>query len=235
MKRFIVLVIIFTYLSIPCFSQIGRNTEREKRKGYSELKIYKYSYKNGKIDIESKKLYELVMFDNNGDIVFSKYFDYDNIDDYILRKYNSKGDAVSSVVYKDNKPTEDTTIIINIYNSKNQLKKVIVIMTIYIQINTYTYNEDEEPNSIVSTIQSIDEDSTLLSYLRVYTYKYNDKGQVLEKILSHTPGGPNEEFHDWNARIYIFKYKYSNKGLVIEETNYDKYGKPEYTLIYEYN
>ena len=241
MKKIVVLIILSICIAIPCSAQIDllgvKYIDKEKLKGYSELRIYEYGYKNGKIDKESKKFSHVAIIDETGNIVESKQFRNEALDNYIFFKYNDNGDEISFAFYKDNKPTTDTAIVINHYNNKNNLIKDVTVRPSSIRIMTYTYNNEEKIETEAWSQYDVKgEDLTLwLSVLVVYSYEYNNKGQVVKRTRAAT--SKSGSAHNYNTRDAIItdnNYTYNSQGLIEEEVECDYHENPTKKFIYEY-
>ena len=111
---------------ISCSQEIDKS-ERERQKGYKELKVYSYDYNfdSGELDTNSKELEEEYTYDKEGNIATKKYFLKDNSYTKQVYKYNNKGFLIELQVFDifdNNIEDEKLTMIIKYkYNDKGLL------------------------------------------------------------------------------------------------------------------
>ena len=210
-----------------------KEIEREKRKGYAEMKVYEYRYKRGEFDPESKNLVQHEIYDKKGNMVTH----CDNDGYKFVNKYNDKGDKIETQIFIDEElqaivknkgdNTEET-----IYDVKNNIDYKLVYETEkrkdYTEVKVYEYTYkfgklDPESKKLQDQYAIDNEENIVSNENFKYVNIYNDKGLIIEKQCFE-----NEKLD------YITKYKYNNKGLLIEEIGYGTQGEPYSKRIYEW-
>jgi SOS response regulatory protein OraA/RecX len=227
--------------------------EKEKRKGYKELKIYMYMYKLGKINKKNKKIVDHYTYDKEGNILIHKGFVYDVFyeydeanrihkitvytydgkkDEYQIYKYN-KANMPIHITYYDNKGVNYRYEIMKYNKNKVMIEKTLQDYkgeNSYRSIKKYNNRGD----AILSTIYrggKLTEESTITN-----EYIYDDKGQVLQKITKEDKTDHIDSYPISFLHLDTITYVYNDKGLVIEEQksyNIFKYKYNERGLIIE--
>jgi YD repeat-containing protein len=216
MKKIIVLVILlFSCILISCSQEDYTNkSEREKRKGYKEAKVYIYEYKFGEIDKESKVLYQHITYDNEGNIeTESQFQNYTKEYTKTVYKYN-----------KANMPIERTS-----YGSDG--KRMDFNITRYYPGDTIiAESASRDNNGIMFFENKYDERGNEIffaAYLdkqhRIHESIYNDKNQLVKTISRHgTLNNKGEMVFDKpKTKNYIDEHG-NTIDLGYDESNYDK-------------
>ena len=235
---------------IKTWSFSTEEEERERRKGYTEMKTYQYDYKNGEIDEKSKSLEETFTFDKEGNIITDIIFRNGQELSRTISKYNSNNVEIETI--EENKCSSKYREIIKYDNNGNEISYEWYNKDGKLfrkSINEY----DDKGNEIY--VKHYDEDGKLTQRSN---NKYDDKGHLIlfecydekdELIIKHL-----HEYDDkGNEILYeryqhgklkdkeISKYEYGNNGNKISGKcyyyKYDKYGKliRESTDEYKYN
>ena len=232
MKKVIVLVIISTCLLISC-SYNSSKSYREKRKGYTELKVFMYVYKTGEIDKDSKLLIRQDTYDREGNVVIRTVKPGE--DDVYVKKYEYKYNNANMVVeansYDDNYHKHE---IINYYKDNITIaEKIIEVKVGHRFLLKAIYKYDDKGKEI-SSIHYEDDVWTKESNT---TNTYNDKNQIVKEEI-YTNDLRNKKVnttiiiyeYDENGNIILEKdrkghiinsYKYNDKGLLVESPSFN--------------
>jgi hypothetical protein len=217
-----------------------KEIEREKRKGYTEVKIYEYGYNNiGELDPESKRLVLHEIYDKEGNVVTSR----DNEGLKLVNKYNNKGDNIETQVFMDEElqitvknkyNNKGDKIEETVYDAQGELDHKVVYekkkRKDYTDVKIYEYGCNDfgefDPESKELGYQyTLDNEGNIVSDEdSKYVNIYNDKGLIIEIQCFD-----NEELN------YTTKYKYNDNCLLIEETEYNTQGEPYGKRVYEYS
>jgi hypothetical protein len=238
MKNIIIVAILLFSCILTSCTQEAEKSEREKRKGYAELKVYHCYYDNdGKIDMEDKTLIQHDTYDGEGNVVARVIIE--EIDDEICKygnefnKYNENNMLVESTYFNSDGEKYKYTIIK--YNKNNIItEKTIEYYRYYSNVDKtiykYTYRYDNNGNEISYT----EYDSTtwkkdnILKKEVSYSNQYNNKNQLIQKKAIAKRYYENKLS---NVENLTFNYKYNDKGLIIESPTSVV---PEYTIFSEY-
>ena len=244
MKKLIILFILLTYLLVSCSSQENytNKSERERRKGYTELRIYKYEYKHGEIDKESKFLHKHITYDKEGNVATEsetqdpkkgytkKVYKYNQANMPIeIVKYDSDGQRtwIESMKYQPG----DTIIAEKVEQSTKPTVK-----------SKFEYKYDERGNEIYYAwyMENKGEDDEQL----IKEKTYNDKNKLVQQITRWDKinyrgeikqGKPDTtRYTDEHGNVITsdddsVKEKYNEKGQLVERA-----GKRN-TFKYKYN
>ena len=262
-KNFILITIISFVFAFPLISysleedtpksrdipKTKEEIEREKRKGYTELKVFEYDYNNrDESDPESKELTEYYTYDKNGNILTDVTKGSGR-----SYKYNDKGLLIEKTLYDAQYKPESKQVYK--YDDKGLCTEEISYDMNGVLTSKTDYEYDDDGDIIKKTKFSYDDEGHeqsytteykyyYIGYRRVYgqkkeddaegrhitIYKYNDESLCIEKIYF------NDAEEDESA-FSITKYEYDDKGLCIEEETdgYAYFGGYEAGTSYEYN
>ena len=233
-----------------------RVNKKNKFKSYTELKVFNYDCKNGKIDEKSKALIESCTFDKNGNVIThssvsgTAYLNniHENksqnevpLDRKVTYKYNLNGIKIEEI-------EEDVSKITHISKYNNQGK--LISHEIYengklTARSTQKYNNKENKVFGESYRDNILIEKSLGEYnnkgeliskehydkdgklIKKFTRKYNDKGNKI--FIEQRYNGSKLNIHSFS--------EYDYKGNAIFGEIYDKDGNPCYntTFKYQYN
>lgn len=256
--NFIVLVILlFDCVLTSCSQEVPKSKEdieREKRKGYTEMRVY---IKDIEIDTESKELIEDFKFDKEGNILIntkthSQYkliYKYNDINRPIeITDYDSDDRKKQHKTIKYNKNSIIFEAINEYYYNDDLFRKTIIkyddkgnkISELSYQDNKVTSeynttNKYNDKNQLVQTITYLTKDSDLYidTITAIIIYEYDKDGNTILK--KYKKGGLSIPYNK-EKLVYVIatKYKYNDKGSVIEKIEYDEKCEPTGTWMYEY-
>jgi YD repeat-containing protein len=235
MKKLIILFILLTYLLVSCSSQevpkSNEDIEREKRKGYSELKVYACKYKSGKIDKDSKELVKEDTYDNEGNVLtrtFKSEFFYGEYS-FNNYKYNSVNLPIKITEHYSNGEKFRHQIIK--YNKNNiVVEKIIEHVENELPYDKRIYKYDNNGNEISylyfdkdklmeesTTINKYSTKNKLIQTTKVYTSIIHTDGKIDTIIITYEYDKNGNIINEKDRKGNIItNYKYNNKGFLIE-------------------
>ena len=184
--------------------------------GYQYLTLYRYLYKNGELDSNSKFKHIFHKFNKDGNYVEKVFFNNDLPTEKYTKIFDKDGKEIEEDIFS---PID--LIYIKSYSKYNDFGKIK---------ETICYNANNSIKETISyfydgnknVIKIIDFDGESFSKT---IYKYNKNNKVIKIV----------EYDSKNSIDTKTLYNYDRKDNLIEETIYYKSGPTEVKYIYKYN
>jgi hypothetical protein len=243
----IIIVIIFLKMSqfniVYCDFRIIEKGPEKVKGGYKECTLFKYDYKSGDVDLNSKTESFKYKYDENGYMIEEIFRNkFDSVYYKETFKYDEKGNKIEEVWYSSNDSAESK--IFYFYDENGKLIEELYPNSYSSQI-IIKHKYDNMGNEI-ALIRLNSEAS--IDLLDSNSYKYNEKGNKISKFryisiyridstIFYYDGNENlfEEVQYLDGSIFSkITYKYDEKGNKIEdESIFSDLGEIKTTSIYD--
>ncbi|MHC1738394.1 MAG: hypothetical protein AB9882_10325 [Ignavibacteriaceae bacterium] len=236
----LICIVIILILSFETFAQREMKNDKGRVEKYKVRKVSEYAghYTTGRPEFNADPSF-VTIYNIHGNIT-EEIIRHEEGYVSAIRKYDDIGNLASETYYLKDGSVDSGMSVSYVYKygeEGNILSKIERNLngTVYIE---YVYEYDgagklimEQCSECPEKIYKYDDKGRLseISFSEYHTfYKYEDSGELLEKI---TYQGPVEE----GLVTYRSTYKYDETGRKLEETDYDHRGSAERKISYIYD
>jgi hypothetical protein len=221
MKKLIFAVFVFILAASAGGNAKEKKREPDVKGGYRECTVYKYGYFLIMLDVESKRIYQNIRYNEKGFKIEQKTHDIVlNLSNHETYNYDVKGNLIELLEfgYSDSIVYEKQKFVYDDYNNLLEINFYIKDTFEFKIIYKYDkYGHQIEELYIIK-------DSTIEQQI---IYKYDDSGNLIEKLSCKFNYPDN----------YKLTYKNDQNGKVVEELSYhyNKYSNSKLFKRYKYN
>jgi hypothetical protein len=208
-------------------------SQDEELEDYTELKVYQYVYKDGKVDKASKVLLHYYTYDEKGNVLTHSELIKRKKNRYQkqVNKYNEANMLTESIDYDTNGNKKKYTIINYL---KDDTTKAEQINEIYGEkLFKAIYKYDNKGNEVSFTHYT---DGKITQKTNT-TYTYNKKGEPEKEIKKYYTGDSNKSPETITTTTYTYNENGEKKEKSVYEITYKESKKSIFTsnTTYTYN